>query len=458
MRTQRLAAATASIAVATLLLAGCSTGSGSSGSGSGNLDADIEAVTAEQLDGTAITMSRMFGDCEETTTGVTDTSKATSECEAIQILTNKFNAENEYGISVERLGGSEWSSYYDAFNASLAGGAPADIANLHAHALPDYAERNSIISFDAEKLGIDLADASESARAGVEWDGKTFGVPFDQHAIISHINVDMFAEAGLVDADGNPTLPTSADELLSMAKTVKEKTGNYFMSIALSNDPMGFRLFSLLVNQQGGELISEDGKTVNIDTPEAKKALELINTLVDEGYVDTTVDYAGSNSQFLGGKAAMMMNGVWSVNEYDKTASFTYQAADFPTIFEEPATWAASHTWVVPRQKDGDVVQYRAALEFAKFLYDNTDTWSIATGHISPRVSVIESEAYQNAPQRANYLETALNNANQVPHILNWQSAEDAILEQISATWLADKSVDSALSEAQKRVEQALAK
>ena len=456
MRTKRIAMTTSSFAVASLLLAGCSTGASSASSE--DLTADIKAVTAEQLDGTTIQMARMFGDCEETTTGVTDTSKAANECEAIQILTNKFNAENEFGITVERLGGSEWASYYDALNASLAGGAPADIANLHAHALPDYAARNSIISFDAEELGIDLADASDSARSGVEWEGETFAVPFDLHAILAHVNVDLFTQAGLVNADGTPQLPTSTDEFLAAAKTVKEKTGKFFISIALANDPMGFRLFSSLVNQQGGALISDDGKTVSIDTPEAKDALEFINTLVDEGYADATVDYAGSNAQFLAGDAAMMMNGTWVVNEYATTAPFTYQVADFPTLYEEPATWAASHTWAIPRQKDGDVVQYRAAIEFAKYLYNNTDTWAIATGHMSPRVSVLESEAYTDAVQRENYVETALHNAKLVPHIENWQSAEDAILEQIESTWLNDKDIGAALTEAQSRVEQALAK
>ncbi|HEY9424845.1 MAG TPA: extracellular solute-binding protein [Microterricola sp.] len=454
MRTMKIAMTTASFAVASLLLVGCS--SGTENAGSGDLSADIAAVTAEQLDGTTIQMSRMFGDCEETTDGVTDTAMATTECEAIQILTNKFNDENEFGITVERLGGSEWASYYDAFNASLAGGEPADIANMHAHMLPDYAARDTVIPIDADSLGIDLDDATDSARSGVDWEGETRAIPFDVHAILAHLNLDLFTEAGLVNADGTPKLPTTTDEFLAAAQTMKDKTGKHFISIAYANDPMGFRLFSMLVQQQGGELISEDGSTVSIDTPEATNALSFINTLVEEGYADSTLDYAGSTAQFLAGDSAMLMNGTWAVNEYAATAPFTYQVADFPTLFEEPATWAASHTWVIPRQEDNDVVQYRAALEFAKYLYDNTDTWAIATGHMSPRVSVLESDAYQSAVQRQNYVETALTNARLVPQIEGWQAAEDAILEQIQATWLNGKDIDEALTEAQSRVEQTL--
>ena len=106
MNGKRITAVLATAAAASMLLAGCGTGTGTAAGGD-DMTAKIEAVTADQLDGTTITMSRMFGDCEETTKGVTDTAVAASECEAIQILTNKFNAENEHGISVERLGGAD---------------------------------------------------------------------------------------------------------------------------------------------------------------------------------------------------------------------------------------------------------------------------------------------------------------------------------------------------------------
>src|SRR5690606_35628021 len=99
-----------------------------------------------------------------TTEGVTDLAAATTECEAIQILTNKFNAENEYGITIERLGGADWHSYYDAFNASVAGGSPADIANLHDYSMSDYAKRDQLVAFDPADFGIDLSDATEQAQ------------------------------------------------------------------------------------------------------------------------------------------------------------------------------------------------------------------------------------------------------------------------------------------------------
>lgn len=455
MRYTRTAPAAASLAAAAMLLTACGTGTGATGAGADDdldLNAAIAAVTDDELEGATITMSRMFGDCEETTQGVTDPAEATTECEAIQILTNKFNAENEHGITVERLGGTDWNSYYDAFNASVAGGEPADIANLHDYAISDYAKRGQLLAFDPADYEIDMGDATDQAQSSVEWDGATYAVPFDAHALVMHANTDVLGEAGLLGEDGRPVLPTSADELLEMGAAVKEKTGKMLFSSGFANDDMAWRFFYSLVRQQGSDVIV-DGEA-NVDTDEARAALDLIGQLLDKGYMHTTADYAGSIDEWKNEESAILLNGVWAINEYAATTDFGYTVTDLPTLFDEPAAWASSHMWVVPKQKDDDPVSYRAAIEFAKFLYDNTGAWSTATGHIAPRVSVINSEDYLTAPERENYTQTALEGISFVPQIENWTSVKSLIHEQLDAVWFNGKSADDALTEAQARATQ----
>ncbi len=452
--TKALTGAVALVA-AGALLTGCAAGGGSNAGDDTALADKIAAVTADELKGTTITMSRMFGDCEETTEGVTDLAAATTECEAIQILTNKFNAENEYGITIERLGGADWHSYYDAFNASVAGGSPADIANLHDYSMSDYAKRGQLLAFDPSDFGIDLADATEQAQSSVVWNGDTYAVPFDSHALLAHVNTDVLAAAGYLGADGRPMMPTSADELLEMGAAVKAATGKYLFSLGVANDDMAWRTFYSLVRQQGADLIDADGQPT-IDTPEAAAALELMNELIEAGYIHVKADYAGSIDEWMGGNSAILLNGTWAVNEYAATAPFGYTVVDLPTIFDEQAAWASSHMWVVPRQKSDDPVKYRAAIEFAAYLYDNTDTWSRATGHFSPRVSVTESEEYLQAPERENYTATAVTGIRFVPQIENWTSVKTLIHQQLDGIWFEGKDIAAALAEAQKRVEQEL--
>ncbi|MFO8043261.1 MAG: extracellular solute-binding protein, partial [Alkalispirochaeta sp.] len=235
--------------------------------------------TQEAADGdgtTTLTMARFFGDCGDTTEGVTDVSQATSECEVIQILTNKYNAENDQGIVIERLGGAEWGSYYDALNTSFAAGDPPDVAVMHGSNLPDYTSRGLIHPIDAylSDFAIDPADWTDPAQGAVSADGDYYGVAFDLHALLTHVNVDLFREAGLVDDEGNPILPTSREEFFEHAETMMEETGKLYLATDASQFPFGVRLMFSLVWQQGSDLVSADGSQGTVDTAEAREAVD----------------------------------------------------------------------------------------------------------------------------------------------------------------------------------------
>jgi multiple sugar transport system substrate-binding protein len=444
-----------------VLLAGCGLG----GAGGGGAEAarteggELANVSAEDLKGTSITLSRFFGDCEESTRGVTDVSKATSECEVIQILTNAFNAENQFGIQVKRLGGAVWDTYYDALNATFAGGNPPDVAVMHGSNLPDYAARNLLLPLDdaVAGLNINLDDATKFGRDAVTYQDATYALPFDVHANLAHLNVDIFKAAGLVDANGNPKLPASVDAFFAAAKQVKDRTGKQFFGGEFVNGPAGTRLLMALVNQQGKEIVSQDGKQAQVDSPEARTALDVMLRMFREGYAEPKQTYDASHQAFLKGDVALLMNGTWVVDQYSKEAKFSYRTADFPALFAEPATWANSHVWAIPRQKQADPVRYRAAVEFVKYLYDHEDAWALGTGHLAARTSVLDSPEFKNAPQRANYAETARSIARLAPRIRNWQAVEDTLTQKIEATWLAGAAPDKALKDAQSDVERLLA-
>jgi multiple sugar transport system substrate-binding protein len=442
------------------LLAACGGGDGGGGGGGGGTggDADIASVSAEDLDGTTLRFARFFGDCEDTTKGVTDVAKATTECETIQILTNAFNAENGKGITVERLGGAQWNTYYDALNAAYAGGEPPDVAVMHGSSITNYAKRNLLLPLD-DALSVtktDLEDAAPAARSAVTYEDKTYGVPFDLHAALVHLNVDLFKQAGLVDGEGKPIMPTSTEEFLAQAEQMKAKTGKNYFGAARVKDGLGVHMWRSLVEQQGGSVLSEDGSKASVDTPEARTALEFMDQVFSK-YADPAQTYDAAQASFLGGQTAMLFNGTWVVDQYDKEAPFTYQTADFPTLYEEPAIWADSHTWVVPRQKEADPVKYRAALEFVNYLYDHSGDWAIHTGHLAARTSVLESPEYEQAPQRANYVATGTTNANLVPSTGNWPAVNDTLIKQIDSIWFQGASVDKALADADRQVDQVLA-
>ncbi len=408
---------------------------------------------AAQDSDVTVSLARFFGDCDDTTQGVTDVSQATTECEVIAILTNAFNAEDN-GITVEKLGGQNWGDYYPQLSTTFSAGDPPDVAVMHQSHLTDFAGRGLLtpIGDALAEAGVDFSDYTPPALGAVTSDGEVYGLPFDIHASLWHVNVDLMEQAGLVGDDGKPIMPTSADELLAQCQQLQDATGKQYFGHDWFEFGVGARLFLGLVWQQGGDLY--DGTAATVNTPEGQEALRLLNELATT-CSDPAQGYTDSQQGFLNGDIAVLHNGTWVVDQYDRETEFDYLATNLPNLYGTPAAWGDSHMWVMPKQGDADPATTAASIEFLKYLYDHIADWAIGTGHIAPRMSVIESDRYQNAPQRANYAETA-DIAGMVPAVQGWAGAWDALAEELNATWVTGKDQAQALADAEARMNEEL--
>ena len=405
---------------------------------------------------TEISFLRFFGGCADEYANVTDLDKAVGECGVIQVLTNKFNAENKDGIKVNTQN-VDWNAYYDLLSTKLASNEAPDVAVMHRSTLPNFVARDLIepIGEDLAKAGVDLNDFAKTAREAVTYESKTWGLPFDIHALLWHVNVDIMKEAGLVDASGAPVIPKNAQEVFEQAKIVKEKTGKRYMSMDARNDAMPVRVFNMLMWQQGADVFSAESGKPTINTPEGKKALDFIQKVYKDGLAVPTHGNGESSQSFLRGEAAVAVNGTWAVNNFSNQAASgkagfkTYAVADFPPIFGK-ATWSDSHMWVMPK-KNRTPEQKAAAITFLKYLNDNGISWA-KTGHLPVRTSVLQSEAFAKLPFRNSYAQTA-QMARAVPMVQNQRPAQDAMRDSFGAALLTDKSTGDALAEAQSKVE-----
>jgi len=413
-------------------------------------------TTAATGDGGEITidLARFFGDCDDATQGVTDVSLATTECEVIQILTNAFNAADN-GITINKLGGQAWDSYYTQLSTTFASGNPPAVAVMHSHRLPDFAGRGLLrpIANDLASVGVDFSDYTQPAQDGATYEGEIYAAPFDIHGSLWHMNADLFAEAGLVDGDGNPILPTSPEELMAQAETLESATGKKYFSQDWFEFGVGARLFLGLVAQQGGNIVDAGGNAT-VNTPEGQEALRLMNELASK-HSDPSQGYTDSQQAFLNGDIAVLHNGTWVVDQYNREAEFNYVVTSLPGFYGQPGAWGDSHMWVLPAATNEDDAVRAASLEFVKFLYDNIDAWARGTGHLANRTSILTSGVLDDAPQRANYGDAA-DTAVFVPAVPNWAGAWDALAEELNATWVSDKDQSAALADAEARMNEEL--
>jgi|GEM_PF-2538888 len=310
-----------------------------------------------------ITLGRFFGACED---AGTDTTTSVGEACIIQSIINAADAEIE-GVTVDTLP-TDWGNYYDQIKAAFAGGTPPDVFVMHRHRIPEFAGLGAVaeLSGDLESVGIDPSDWSDSAVEAVSYEGGIYGVPMDFHANLWHVNMDLMAEAGLVE-NGEPVLPSSPEELLEHAspeellehaQMVKDATGQDYLAADFAQFPIGVRVVLALMWQQDANIFTEDG-TATIETPEARDAVTAITQLFDAGLANPQLNYADSQQAFLNGEAAILVNGTWVVDFYaaeaakEDVALDNYYVADFPTLFETTITMSPTSRRCSKRVRPG---------------------------------------------------------------------------------------------------------
>ena len=413
----------------------------------------LESVKSSHAADTSITVGRFFGPCPDIGAKI---DQASGEACIIQSILNAFSADDN-GITID-MRPANWDRYYEQLEASYDNGTPPDVHILHRHRLPDFIDRASLASLgdDLGEASIDISDWAPHALNAVTIDDQIFGIPFDMHANLWHINLAILEEADLVGSDGRPILPNSPGELLEHAKRVKGITGKSYLASDFVQFPIGVRAVLSLLWQQGANIFDDDG--VTIDTPEMRAAVTTITDLFDAGYANPSLDYEGAQQAFLDNDVAILINGTWAVELYDREASKSevnltdYDVADFPTLFDEPATWADSHIWVVPADlKTRNPEAYQAALQLLAWINDHNLEWA-RTGHLAVRTSVLESQEYATLAHRLDYLETG-KFVRDIPPFRSYNAIQDALTRNLQAIWQGEKSIDEALADAEVEVD-----
>lgn len=417
------------------------------------LTAAMAAGIATTAPAQEITLGRFFGACED---AGTDTTASSGEACIIQSIINAADAELD-GIIINTLP-TDWGNYYDQVKAAYAGGTPPDVHVMHRHRVPEFAGLGAIaeISGELEAAGIDASDWSPAALDAVSFNGGIYGVPMDFHANLWHVNMDLMAEAGLVE-DGKPVLPTSPEELLAHAQQFKDATGQDYLAADFAQFPIGVRVVLALMWQQNANIFTDDG-TATINSEAGQNAVTAITQLFDAELANPQLNYADSQQAFLNGEAGILVNGTWVVDFYTAEAAKeevgldNYYVADFPTLFETGATWADSHMWAIPASLEGE--ERAAALKVLAFINDHNIDWA-RTGHMAVRTSVVESDAYQSLPHRDEYTGTAAI-ARDTPPSERYGAIQDVLNRELQAIWLTGKTVEAALGDAEIEVQDLL--
>lgn len=402
-----------------------------------------------------IVVQRFFGECGAAYGTSTDVAAAESECGILTTLINRFEAENpDIRVKVNVVA---WPGY-PQLAAQIAAGDPPDLVTMHQSVIADYSGRGLIEPVEPllAQGGIDPAGFTPAALAGVEKEGRLYAMPWDTIGRLWHINTALMAEAGLM-AGGKPVLPRSPEELLAHARQFKAKTGKPYLIQAQVSAP-DFHvalLYTYLLAR--GETIFPDARHIRLNTPEAQEIVNVFKQLNAEALTTLNQDFPAATAAFTQGRGGIFPVGTWMLGPYEAEAgragsalAGNYAVAPFPRLWGEEAAFVDGHAWVVPAARRSP--EERAAMaKFLAFLARYNYDWA-RTGQLPAIAAVVDTPAFRALPHRADIAALA-RTGKQLPGYVERQSAVQSLIgEELEAAITGAKPVETALRDAQHRV------
>ena len=225
--------------------------------------------------------------------------------------------------------------------------------------------------------------------------GRTYAVPLDLHPLVLYYNKTLTGRAGLLDAEGRLAPIDGIDALTDAFRAVRQATGRPGMTMESSQSSYAvWRLWVTMLAQRSVPLI-KDGRFAYGRAGE--DSLARIAGWFQKGYAQAGLDYAASTSQFMGGNAGFMINGVWEVPELVRatrqgTLGFDYGIAPLPRMYGNASVWADSHAFAIPANEKHPMppAKVKAVMRFIAFVSKNSLGWAEG-GHVLAYRPVAES-------------------------------------------------------------------
>jgi multiple sugar transport system substrate-binding protein len=303
--------------------------------------------------------------------------------------------------------------YTKLITASVVGAGP-DVATIHLSRIVNLAGGGVLRPISQAELaaaGLRGDDYLPRQWAKAQYEGRTYAVPLDVHPLVLYYNKTLAGKAGLLDAGGKLKPIVGVDALTDAFRAATERTGRRGLTMESSQSSYAiWRLWLAMLAQQNVTIIKDGRFTYG---PAGAATLARISDWFRRGYAQAGLDYPASTSQFMGGNAAFMLNGVWEVPELVRatqagTLGFDYGIVPLPRMYANASTWADSHGFALPANPghEPSPAKVRAVLRFVAYVSKHSLGWAEG-GHIPAYKPVAESQAARSLMPNALYAQAA---------------------------------------------------
>jgi multiple sugar transport system substrate-binding protein len=333
----------------------------------------------------------------------------------MRALVEEFNAsQRDVRVTSTTL---KWGEpFYTKLITSSVVGAGPDIATVHLSRIVNLAGGGVLRPITGQELqaaGLDGGDYLPRQWDKAHYNGQLYAVPLDTHPLVLYYNKTLAGKAGLLDATGKLKPIEGIDALTNAFRAVKERTGMPGMTMESSQSSYAvWRLWLSMLAQRHVPIVA-NGRFAYGHAGE--EALAQISSWFLQGYAQPGLDYPASTSQFMGGGAGFMINGVWEVPglveaQAKKTLGFDYGIMPLPRMYQDASAWADSHGFAIPANEGNPMSaqKLKAVLRFVAYVSKHSMGWAQG-GHIPVYRPVAESAEARALQPNAMYADAALN-------------------------------------------------
>ena len=298
-------------------------------------------------------------------------------------MVDEFMAEHD-NITI-KSNTVQWAEYYQRLPAAVTAGKGPDVGVMHLDQLATNAARQVIVPVDdlAETLELSADDFTKEVWDAGVYNDERYGIPLDVHSLAMYYNTEHFAKAGITEP---PTDQASLEDAIA-----KLQAAGYAQPLWMPTRWPSHLINLSLIWQNGGEPYAEDGSKATFDSEAGVAALDWQRSAVENGYSPSDVAADAEYVGFKNGEVSIHFNGIWQINDLT-TAGTPFALAPMPTIGEEPAVWANSHQFYLPRQASPNDDKVNAAKVFIAWMSEHSAEWA-QSGMIPARASVREEGA-----------------------------------------------------------------
>lgn len=179
-----------------------------------------------------------------------------------------------------------------------------DIFLMQDNSFQKYVTNYPDIFTDLTDSGVDFSEFAEAKVAYSVVDGKNYGVPFDNGAVIAAYRTDYLEQAGFTIDDFTDI---TWSDFMEKAKVVKEKTGQPILTSQAGSPD----LIMEMLQSCGASLFNEDGSVNIVGNDALKECMEIYVQMVKDGTLVEVTDWDQYVASLNNGTVASSINGCW---------------------------------------------------------------------------------------------------------------------------------------------------